>query len=479
MRVSNAIYQIALTFFNLLLPVLIYPFLFRLFGPNEIGFFFYIDAIVGIFVVFGNFGIATYGYREISKISDIVGRKKIVSELLAFGAITNFIFFAIYCLFALLNFSNQRLLIAIILGSRIFVNIINLDWVFQGLQRFKFITLRVIFLRLLFVLCIFLFIDKSNGIILFSWLTFLYFLFESSITFYALWRERLIKFESLFSGWGEKRKTILPLALVLLMSNLFLLFNVFDKLILGYLGKTQEVAYYKLSEGLIAAIYQVLVSFAFVSIPLLVRDYYSKSLNFIKKISQLYSLMMFLAIPISVGLIVLQNEIVLLYAGGAYKPAALTLKWNAVYLVLMVIQGLFSSQILFVIKREIVIVKYFLIFGVISILLKIMFIKILNSALIMLLTSISFFLLTSMIIFHVFKKEKIVISIFNLDIFSYLIISLSFFSIKNFVFTLNISLGVQLVLVVFFSAIFYLFANLIRRDKNLNYLFFKESKNVK
>lgn len=71
---KNVLYSTFLTGANYIFPLITYPYISRVLGPENIGENEFALRIVGYFLLFASLGIATVGTREIAKCKPIKGR---------------------------------------------------------------------------------------------------------------------------------------------------------------------------------------------------------------------------------------------------------------------------------------------------------------------------------------------------------------------------------------------------------------------
>ena len=66
----NLIYQMIYQFLNMILPLIISPYLARIIGAEGMGVYSYSYSVAYFFVIFSNLGINNLGNREIAKVRD-------------------------------------------------------------------------------------------------------------------------------------------------------------------------------------------------------------------------------------------------------------------------------------------------------------------------------------------------------------------------------------------------------------------------
>ena len=101
---KNSIYKALLSFANIVIPIIIGPYITRLLDVELYGSYNKVYAEFQVFLIFATFGIYTFGVRGISKIRD---DKEKVSELFTnlflLGIITNIVTGIIYIVYALIS----------------------------------------------------------------------------------------------------------------------------------------------------------------------------------------------------------------------------------------------------------------------------------------------------------------------------------------------------------------------------------------
>lgn len=159
-------YNLILTITNYLFPLITYPYISRVLGVNNIGACNYVDSIIHYFVLFSTLGIASLGVREIARCKDDINKRNIVfSNLLLINIIMTLvsIVIIIFCTYRLESLQPYKefLLIGIL---KLLFTPLTIEWFFQGIQTFKFITTRTITIRIIYVISLFLFVHSEKDI---------------------------------------------------------------------------------------------------------------------------------------------------------------------------------------------------------------------------------------------------------------------------------------------------------------------------
>ena len=94
--IFNIIYQVV----QLLLPLMVTPYVARVLSPQGVGLYSFSNSIVTYFGLFIILGVANYGNRSIAEVSnDKVKRSKVFFEIYFFQIIMGIFVISIYILF--------------------------------------------------------------------------------------------------------------------------------------------------------------------------------------------------------------------------------------------------------------------------------------------------------------------------------------------------------------------------------------------
>ncbi|MFX0548029.1 oligosaccharide flippase family protein [Hathewaya histolytica] len=423
---KNAIFKFLLNIFNLVVPLIIGPYVARTLGPGLLGTINYSQSIFSYFFIFANFGVYQYGLREISRVrNDKEKVSKVFTSLFIFTLVTDIIVAIVYVIFVRNRYLNTEMYYAtIMLTFNIVSNIFYVEWVTEALESYNFITIKTIVVKLVYLVLLVLLVrtakDFNTYIILLLLSSFLNNIFS------FIYIKSKIKF-----NFKDIRiaKHFKPMLLALVYSNGSMLFTQLDRLMLGnYIGK-EVVAYYVMAQGIMSIINLLMLSLINVTVPRL-SNYLGnnddeKYISLLNKISKLYFLFLY---PASVGMYVISKEIVLIYGGNQFIGAYPILGVFCIYMISLGYEAILSNQVMYIKQKEKEQVSMLFIAGILNLILNFALLSIgkfsgVTSIFTTTIANIVFILFEYI---YIKKKLKVNFNMFSFDKLKYLLISLLF-----------------------------------------------------
>ena len=154
---KNYLYNLSFLIISIIVPIVTQPYLSRTLGVDSIGRYSFITSIVSYFVMFGNFGLATNGQLQVSKARE---NKHELSKAFFGIFISRCILFTLctFVYFIVFIIRNPQDLIYVLFLSQIFGSMLDISWFFQGVENFKRLVIRNLFIKVLGVALIVLLI---------------------------------------------------------------------------------------------------------------------------------------------------------------------------------------------------------------------------------------------------------------------------------------------------------------------------------
>ena len=377
---KNSLYKGALNFFNLVLPLLVTPYLYRILSPETIGQVEYSTSIFGYFSLFGVLGIYNYGLREVSKNIDRQEKvKSIYANLFLIGCLSNFIVACIYLLFIRLSFYSSPMYLLLLITSLNFIsNIFYTEWINEAFEDFKFIAIKTIIIRSLYAIGILLFVKEPDDV----WIYLLLLVLSNFLNYIVgfIYARRYTDF-SLFSlKWSRCNINFMlylpPLLFILLLNNSSVFYTLLDRLMLGTYCGADSVAFYSVGQKIMEITRSLLLTLTFVTLPRL--SYYLNNQYdlYLLNLNKLIHIVLMLAIPMGIGLMLLSHSIVLVFAGSQYSEAVWPLCIFGFRFITLMVENITAQQTMFLHGKEKIIALCNAMWGVCNLLLNYLFVKI-------------------------------------------------------------------------------------------------------
>ena len=171
--VYNIIYQVLV----LIIPIITAPYLSRIIGKYGIGVYSYTHSIVNYFMLITLLGVNNYGNRTIAKVRDDKEKlSKTFWSIYLFQLLIGCIMLIIYFVYVF-AFVDKYKNIALIQSIFIISAMLDINWLFFGLEEFKKTITRNSFIKVGNVILIFCLIKTKNDVwkytLIMSGMTFL------------------------------------------------------------------------------------------------------------------------------------------------------------------------------------------------------------------------------------------------------------------------------------------------------------------
>ena len=161
---KNNIYNVAYQVLNLLAPLVTTPYISRVLGVEGVGEYSYTSSVVTYFITLAILGSTPYAQREVSYLREDKEKYSILFwEIVVFRGITVLISCLLFSIVIILSEPEIRI-IYMIQGLNIVAVAFDISWFFQGLEEFKKIVIRNVFIKILNILLIFILVKQETDI---------------------------------------------------------------------------------------------------------------------------------------------------------------------------------------------------------------------------------------------------------------------------------------------------------------------------
>lgn len=351
---KNLLYNSLLSVTQFIFPLITFPYSSRILGPGGIGSVNFIDSITAYFVLFAALGIPTYGIRETAKRKNNKEElNKFVSELMLIHITSVAVFSLFYLATGLIVPTLRAHLDLIFVGiGLLWVNVITVEWFFQGIEMFQYTSLRSLVSRTLSVVFLYVFLKKGSPSIV-------YYLIGASgptlnglINIVNFRKHAKINFSAL-SIKETFKKHFKPLVTILGSSLAISVYALMDSIILGFIKGDVEVGLYSTALRIVRIPFAVIGAISAVMIPQVSQAYHARDTNTVSSlIHKSFSFISVIGIPIAVGMFLEADFLINFFAGKTFADAIGVLELLSPVIIFVGFTNIFALQILNPIGQE-------------------------------------------------------------------------------------------------------------------------------
>jgi PST family polysaccharide transporter len=279
--IENFSYLSLLQFFSLFFPLITYPYLLRVLGFQIYGSIIFAQSITMFVAIVINFGFNISGTRDIAcSREDSIEISKIVSSIYTLKLVLWLLCLVIYFLaIYLIPFLRENWLLYVVSFFLSFKDLLFPIWLFQGIEKMKYITLINIGVQLLFVISIFVLVKAKDDFLLVPMLNSCCAFIGGVIALYVVFIKEKISFvRQPFKTLKYFFNDSLPLFLSSLSTQIYVKAN---KVLVGSFLGMGEVAIYDLGEKVTSLLKVPVSMISQATFPKISRE---KNIDFVNKV---------------------------------------------------------------------------------------------------------------------------------------------------------------------------------------------------
>ena len=474
---KNYFFNVILSVSNILFPILTIPYVSRILGPEGMGKVQFVNSFTQYFILLAALGIPIYGTREIAKLKN--NKNEIKSLFTSLLIINFFTVLLLSFIYFILIFNNDILhadfYFFFISSFALILSIFNVDWFYAGLEKYKFITIRSLLVKLFFLIILFLFVKTKIDLKIYL-ITIVGSTVLNNIWNIVLAREYITILNVNFIYIKKHFKPLLYIFSSIVAASVY---STIDTIFLGFIKGFSDVAFYGAASRLIKMTIPILTSLSPVLLPMLSIAHQEKDYDKIKHFAKKsFDFVILLSIPMTFGLFILAPELIRLMSGIEFEPSILSMRIMSPIVVIISFSTVWVLQILTPAGKDFEIAISVILGLVFSIIMNILLIPkygyigaTISNTIAELLVMISFYYFSRKIVNGVFDIKIFSISVICSLVFFPLIYLIRFFFYNNFII---VFLSIFICIFWFLFAQIILFKNKILLDhiKSLKVKFF-------
>lgn len=344
----NYILNLINTGTQMLFPLITFPYVCRVIEADGIGQINFFQSIISYISLFTCLGIPMYAIREIARDrSDVVQMNRTAMEILLLHSMLTLVGYAIVAILCLTVPQIQvNIPLFLILSLTIFFTAIGCEWFYQGIEDFKYITIRGLIIKTVSVVLLFIFVKSKTDLLYYGCYTVFGVLGGNIFNFFRL-RKYIHRENIIFSELHIKRhiKPVLKVFSFSVVTSIYLQLNT---VLLGFLKNALAVGYFAAATKVMQMLLTMSVCLGSVMMPRashLIAE--NKEDEFNRLIQKSYDFTLAIALPITIGLIFCAPSLITALCGVKFEHSILPSQIIAPIILMVAISNVFGIQVLF------------------------------------------------------------------------------------------------------------------------------------
>lgn len=344
----NYILNLINTGTQMLFPLITFPYVCRVIEADGIGQINFFQSIISYISLFTCLGIPMYAIREIARDrSDVVQMNRTAMEILLLHSMLTLVGYAIVAILCLTVPQIQvNIPLFLILSLTIFFTAIGCEWFYQGIEDFKYITIRGLIIKTVSVVLLFIFVKSKTDLLYYGCYTVFGVLGGNIFNFFRL-RKYIHRENIIFSELHIKRhiKPVLKVFSFSVVTSIYLQLNT---VLLGFLKNALAVGYFAAATKVMQMLLTMSVCLGSVMMPRashLIAE--NKEAEFNRLIQKSYDFTLAIALPMTIGLIFCAPSLITALCGVKFEHSILPSQIIAPIILMVAISNIFGIQVLF------------------------------------------------------------------------------------------------------------------------------------
>ena len=347
----NFIMNFILTATNFIFPFITFPYVSRVLQATGNGRVSFAASVANYFMMVASLGIPTYGVRACARVRDEKEKlSKTVQELFIINFVVTFFVIITYLISILIvpRFQEDKSLF-FINGVNIVLNMFGMNYVYQALEQYDYITFRSITFKLISIALMFLLVHQETDYVVYGAITVL--AAGGSYVFNFIRLRKIIDFR--FYGKYSFRKHLKPIFTLFAQSVAVSVYTNLDTVMLGFMKSDTDVGYYHAAVKIKGILLSLVTSLGNVLLPRM--SYYIKNnmmKDFKKYMVKALNFELLMSLPLALYFVLFSKESILFLAGSGYEGAILAMQIITIAVIPNGLTGVLGVQVLTSMEKE-------------------------------------------------------------------------------------------------------------------------------
>ena len=391
---KNYFFDVSYQVFALIVPIILTPYISRTLGVEQIGIYSFTYSIVSYFVLIATLGSSTFAVKKIGEYKDFELRSISFFNVFIFRLFTSTLSLLAYILYSVFIMNCDLI---VLLQCFYIINVIfDITWFYQGMEKYKNISIKNFVFKILSVIFIFIFVKDSNDLYLYI-IGLVAFTILGNVSMWIGIRKH-VNFKCLKKCKPFKNtKEIITMFFPTIAPQLFVYI---DKTLIGVLITEENIVvdtvfingisyfeerivkvsniengYYEQAEKIINMSSMLIISLAYVNIPQISYAFKNSDDDSIRNLlNNSFKFLWFLSIVMYIGVVCVSDYFTPLFFGEGYDKISTLLKILGLFYIFKGINNIVGIQYLISTGKEKIFSIFLIISGIINVFLKLILI---------------------------------------------------------------------------------------------------------
>lgn len=347
----NFVMNFILTASQIIFPLITFPYVARVLLASGNGKVSFAASVTNYFVMVASLGIPTHGIRACAKVRDDKEKlSKTVHELFVINCVMTAIVVITFllCVFYIPKFRAEKTLF-LINGVGIVLNVFGMNWVYQALEQYDYITVRSIAFKILSIILMFLLVHQPSDYILYGGITVFAGVGSNILNFIRL--RKIVSFKYL--GDYNYKQHFKPISILFAQSLAVSVYTNLDTVMLGFLKEDVDVGYYHAAVKIKGLLLSLVTSLGNVLLPRM--SYFVKKnmmTEFKKYMLKVMNFSTLMSLPLVLYFVLFAKETILFLAGDGYEGAIVAMQIITIAVIPNALTGVLGIQVLTPLEKE-------------------------------------------------------------------------------------------------------------------------------
>ena len=360
----NFLMNIIMRVSQLIFPLVTFPYISRVLLNDNNGKIAFATAVVSYLTLVSSLGIPTYGIKICAqKRDDKEQLSKTVQELFVLNIIfliASIIIFGVLLYFVPSFYENRVVLMIISTGT--ILNVIGVEWFYQAIEQYDYITKRNIVFKIASLILMFIFVHKPEDYIVYSCIMVFGSYGSYICNFLKLKSYVLLKFNLPL----ELKQHLKPIFFLFLYSAATQIYTNLDTVMLGFITNDYEVSLYNVAVKVKLILVSLITALGTVLLPR--ASYYLKTNRekYNDILNKAFCISILCSLPCMTFFIIEASDVIMILAGSNYLEAVIPMQLILISLLPISLSSITAWQVLIPMEKNMITVGGAVIGGLID-----------------------------------------------------------------------------------------------------------------